>query len=234
MASMRMLLTSNGLYNDTVREAFVELLDRPIGQTRLVVVIDAILPFAGDKSKLLEHLSHLRGLGFAEMDVVSLFAGPPALVEQRLRSADAILGYGGSNIWLAHAWRATGLDRVLRELLDEKVYVGWSAGSMIFSRLHAAAVRALDDDEPEVFEVHDPAPAVPLFDWFVLGHLGADYFPHWTDDWAGGVATRMGGPTWFLDDESALLVRDPDRDPEVVSSGHWLRFDAGGTLVDSR
>jgi dipeptidase E len=229
-----MLLTSNGLYNDTVREAFVELLGRPIAHTRLIVVIDAILPFAGDKSRLIEHLTHLRGLGFAEMDVVSLFAGPAARVEARLRSADAILGYGGSNIWLAHAWRSTGLDRVLRELLDEKVYVGWSAGSMIFSRLHAAAVRALDDDEPQVFEVQDPAPAVPLFDWFVLGHLGADYFPECTDEWAAGVATRMGGPTWFLDDESAVLVRDPDRDPDVVSSGHWLRFDAVGTLMDSR
>jgi dipeptidase E len=234
MASMRMLLTSNGLYDDTVREAFVDLLDRPIAETRLIVVIDAILPFAGDKSKLLEHLTHLHGLGFAEMDVVSLFAGPPALVEQRLRSADAILGYGGSNIWQAHVWRTTGLDNALRELLDEKVYVGWSAGSMIFSRLHAAAVTALDDDEPEVFHVAELEPAVPLFDWFVMGHLGAEYFPHWTDEWAATVASRMGGPTWFLDDSSALLIRDPDRDPEVVSSGHWLRFDAAGTLVDSR
>src|SRR5690606_11876912 len=117
----------------------------------------------------------LQALGWAEFDIVSLFAGPATLVEARLRSADVILGYGGSNIWLAHAWSATGLASVLRELLDEKVYVGWSAGSMIFSRLHAVAVDALGDDDPEVFQIADVAAAVPLFDWFVLGHLGADY-----------------------------------------------------------
>jgi dipeptidase E len=229
-----MLLTSDGIHNDAIREALVALIGTPTADSRLIVVIDAILPFAGDKTKLLENLGRLQQLGWAEMDVVSLFAGPPALVEARLRSADVILGYGGSNIWLAHAWRATGLDGVLRELLEEKVYVGWSAGSMIFSRLHAAAEKALDSDEPEVFQVSDPVPAVDLFDWFVLGHLGADYFPHATDDWAAGVAARVGGPTWFLDDDSALLIRDPSADPEVVSTGHWLRFDAAGRLVDSR
>lgn len=231
---MRMLLTSDGLRNVTIREALVDLLGTPTSEARLVVVIDAILPFAGDKSKLLENLAGLRGLGWAEFDILSLFAGPPGLVADRLRAADVVLGYGGSNIWLAHAWQSTGLAPVLREILDEKVYVGWSAGSMIFSRLHAAAVDALGDDEPEVFQVAEVAPAVPLFDWFVLGHLGADYFPHWTDDWAAGVAARMGGPTWFLDDDSALLVRDPDADPEIVSTGHWLRFDASGRLSDSR
>lgn len=233
-AAMRMLLTSNGIQNDVTHGALTELLEMPIADARIVVVIDAILPFSGDKSKLVEHLTQVRDLGWAEMDVVSLFAGPPALVETRLRAADVILGYGGSNIWLAHAWTSTGLAPLLRELLDEKVYVGWSAGSMIFSRLHAAAVEAFDDDEPGLFEVDDVAPAVPLFEWFVLNHLGDDYFPHLTPEWAAERARRLGGSLWVLDDESALVVRDPDAEPEVVSSGHWLHFDASGALVDSR
>ena len=231
---MRMLLTSNGLQSDLMRDTVRDLLGTPIADSRLVVVLDAILPFGGDKSTLIGHLESLRALGWAELDVLSLFAGPPGLIADRLRAADVVLGYGGSNIWLAHAWQATGLDAVLRELLDEKVYVGWSAGSMIFSRLHAAAVEALEDDEPEVFQVGEVRAAVPLFDWFVMGHLGASYFPHWTDDWAAERAARLGGPAYFLDDESALLIRDPAVDPEVVSSGHWLRFDGAGRLVDSR
>jgi dipeptidase E len=230
---MRMLLTSDGLRPPLVRERLEELLGRPFAESRLVVVLDAILPFAGDKSRLVENLEHLRSLGWAEFDVLSLFAGPSSLLEARLRSADVILGYGGSNIWLAHAWQASGLDAVLRELLDEKVYVGWSAGSMIFSRLHAAAVEALDDDEPETFEVSEVRPAVPLFDWFVICHLGAPYFPGLTPEWASQAARRLGGALWVLDDDSALLVRDPDEEPEVVSAGRWLRFDATGRLSAS-
>ncbi len=237
---MRMLLTGQGISNDLIRTALLDLLDAPIAESRVVMVIDAILPFPGDRTKLVEHLAQTHSLGWAEFGVLSLFAGPPALVESRLRSADVIVGYGGSNHWLAHAWTETGLAGVLRELLDEKVYVGWSAGSMIFSHLHEAAVEALDDqDEVEMFQLGSVGPALPLFDWFVMPHLGADWAGEvgrgaWDDDWAADVAARLGGPVWFIDDDSALVVRDAGADPGVVSSSHWLRFDGGGQLLASR
>lgn len=232
---MRMLLTSNGIQNAVIQNAVVDLLGMPLSEARIVVVIDAILPFPGDKSKLVEHLMQIRSLGWAEFDVLSLFAGPASLVESRLQSADVVFGYGGSNHWLAHSWIATGLLPALRAILDEKVYIGWSAGSMIFSRLHGASIDAFDDqDEVDLFKLGKGEPALPLLDWFLMPHLGASYFPDHDDDWAARCALRLGGPIWFLDDESALLVRDPNREPEVVSSGHWLRFDESGSLVDSR
>ena len=236
---MRMLLTGQGISNDLIRATLLDLLGKPLAESRVVIVIDAILPFPGDRTKLVENLTETHSLGWAEFDVLSLFAGPPSLVESRLRSADVIVGYGGSNHWLAHAWTATGLAPVLRELLDEKVYVGWSAGSMIFSRLHEAAVEALDDqDEVEMFRLDSVGPALPLFDWFVILHLGADWGSGvgrgaWDDGWAAGVAARLGGPVWFVDDDSALLIRDPAADPEVVSNSHWLRFNVGGQLIAS-
>lgn len=167
--------------------------------------------------------------------MLSLLAGPPSLVESRLRSADVVFGYGGSNHWLAHAWTSTGLAPVLCELLEEKVYLGRSAGSMIFSIRHAAVVDAFDDhDEVRMLRLDAVAPALPLFDWALMPHLGAPYFPFATDEWAAAGAARLGTPVWFLDDSSALVVRDPATDPEVVSDGHWLRFGSGGRLVDSQ
>lgn len=232
---MRMLLTSNGITNDLIRGSLVELLGKPIEESRVIVVIDAILGFPGDSSTLVEHLEGLRALGWAEFDVASLFAGPPALVESRLRSADVILGYGGSNLWLAHAWAATGLAPVLAELLQEKVYVGWSAGSMIFPRLLGRWAEAFDDQEElDLFDLESVAPAVPLFDWFFLGHLGADWMSPNAEEWAARGAARSRQTVWFVDDDSALVVRDPDAEPEIVSAGGWRRYGADGSLVASR
>jgi dipeptidase E len=231
---MRMLLTSDGVLSGPAHDALIDLLDKPLSECRTVVVLDAVLPFAGDKSRMLEHVQAYRSLGWAECDILTLFSGPAAGIESRLRAVDVIFCYGGSNHWLAHAWVTSGLAPVLRELLYEKVYVGLSAGSMIFSQLHAAAVDALDDhDEVEMLQLDSVGPALPLFDWFVVPHLGASFFPHATDEWAAQVAVKLGGESWFLEDGSALLVRDLAHQPEVVSHGHWLHFDADGVLVGS-
>ena len=231
---MRMLLTSNGIANDVIRAALVDLLDKPIADSRVVVVIDAILGFPGDSSTLVEHLDGLRSLGWAEFDVASLFAGPPSLVESRLRSADVILGYGGSNLWAAYAWQATGLAPVLAELLEQKVYVGWSAGSMIFARrLDRWPANFDDQDELDMFGLETAAPAVPLFDWFFAGHLGADWMAADAEERFAVGAARSGQEVWFVDDDSALLVRMPTAEPVIISSGHWLRFGIDGSLIAS-
>ena len=222
---MRMLLTSNGIHNDAVREAFLGLLDRPPAESNIAVIIDAILPFAGDNSTTLEHLAELQALGWKEFDLMSLFGGPRSVIESRLRSADVIFCYGGTNHWLAHAWTATGLAPVLGELLEDKVYLGTSAGSMIFSRRHAEMVEAFDDrEEVEMLQLESVGAAVPLFDWSLLAHLDAPYFPDQTDETLAAGAARLGAPLYVIDDDSALLIRDPEQPPEVVSTGRWLEF----------
>jgi dipeptidase E len=229
-----MLLTSNGVRNDLIRDCLLDLLGQPFAESRVAVIIDAILPFAGDSTHTLAHLEQLRSLGWKEFELMSLFGGPHSVIESRLRSADVIFCYGGSNHWLAHAWTANGFAPLLRELLDEKVYLGLSAGSMIFSRLHAKVVEAFDDhEEVEMLQLASVAAAVPLFDWVLLPHLAAPFFPHQTDDWAAAGAARLGSPVYFIDDDTALLVRDPAEAPEVISSGHWLQFDESARLVDS-
>lgn len=230
---MRMLLTSGGIRRGPVQDAVVELLGKPIAESRVAFVIDAILPFPGDSSKLLEHLVAHRDLGWAEFDVVSLLGGPRSVIESRLRSADVVLGYGGSNHWLAHAWHASGLVPALERILEEQVYVGFSAGSMIFSRHHAAFVEAFDDqEEVAMLELDSVEPALPLLDWFPVCHLGAPWYPEDVVDQVGESTARLGAPVWFLDDETALLVRDPDAAPEVIGDGHWLRYDETGRISE--
>jgi dipeptidase E len=231
---MRMLLTSGGVHGGPVQDALVDLLGKPIAEARTVVVLDAFLPFPGDKGRLLERMQEYRALGWAETDILTLTSAPRPIIEERLRSADVVHCYGGTNHWLAHSWRTNGFAPLLREILEEQVYLGVSAGSMIFSTQHAAAVEALDDqEEVEWLGLDEVGPALPLFDWFPLCHLGAPFFPHQTDEWAAATAKRFPGPTYVLDDESALVIRDPASAPEVVSGGHWLQFAAGGALVAS-
>jgi dipeptidase E len=106
---------------------------------------------------------------------------------------------------------------------------------MIFARSLGRWPEDFDDQEElEMFGLDSISPAVPLFDWFFMGHLGADWMPTDADAWAARGAGRSHQPVWFVDDDSALVVRDPVADPVVVSSGHWRRFGPDGSVVDSR
>ncbi|MFD3444359.1 hypothetical protein ACFDTO_07150 [Microbacteriaceae bacterium 4G12] len=54
--------------------------------------------------------------------------------------------------------------------------MAWSAGSMIFSRLLNRWPEDFDDqDELALFGLNTVTAATPLFDWFFIGHLGADW-----------------------------------------------------------
>ncbi|GAA4154577.1 hypothetical protein GCM10022286_02350 [Gryllotalpicola daejeonensis] len=107
---------------------------------------------------------------------------------------------------------------------------------MIFSRRHNDVVDTFEAarDEINMLGLSAVGPALPLLDWVLMPHLGASFFPWATDEWAAESAARLKAPVWFLDDASALLVTDAAVEPEVVSQGHWLRFDETGALVSSR
>ncbi|MCS0499173.1 peptidase E [Protaetiibacter mangrovi] len=225
---MRMMLTSNGITNGTLQAELAELLGKPFAEARIVYVLDAILPFPGDKGSLIRDLNRMQGLGWAQFDVMSLAGATSALLQQRLRDADVVYCFGGSNHWLARAWR--GHDPMLAELLTTTVYVGMSAGSMIFSRRHTEAAIAFGDtDELAMLglALDEVSAAVPLFDWVVIAHRGADFMGERYDERAIAAAARFGGEVWFLDDASGLVIRDPDADPELVTEGDPLHLVAG-------
>ncbi|MDE0547452.1 hypothetical protein [Microbacterium sp. C7(2022)] len=46
-------------------------------------------------------------------------------------------------------------------------------------------------------------------------------------------ARRSGQGVWFVDDDSALLIRDPAAEPIVTWSGHWRRCGPDGSLIAS-
>ncbi len=155
------------------------------------------------------------------------------MVEARLRAADVLYVAGGNHYHLADAFTSGGFAPLLRELLDEQVYVGESAGSMIFTPHLATGPSAMRDrDQLELLGLDAVTAPVELFDWYLKPHLGSPDSPERTDAWAAERAALLGVPAWFIDDDTALLVRDPDAGPDVVSEGRWLRFGAGGRPVE--
>lgn len=218
---MNLLLTAGGLRNASLRDALRDMLGRPFDTANAVYVPTASTAEPGDHGWFLTDLNRVHSLGWKEFDVLELNGLPRQTVLERLRHADVIYVGGGNHYHLARSITGNGLAQGFLEALEERVYVGFSAGAMQFSR-------HLNERSAEVFEdardlralgATTLEPPFGLFDWYLKPHLNSPDFPERDDAWADAIVERADFPVYFLDDDSAVRVRDGEVD--VVSEGRW-------------
>ncbi len=228
---MKLLLTSGGVTNPTIREALVDLLGAPVEEAHALCIPTAQWghPVCGPASARAfvaaqPPSSSLTGLGWASLGLLELTA-LPTIERDRwvgwVRGADVLLVDGGDATYLHHWLRTSGLADLLPELTDT-VWVGVSAGSMV-----------LTPRIGELFVEWSGAPddrTLGLVDFSLFPHL--DAFPTNTTEAAERWAAGIGGPAYAIDEQTALRVVDGAVD--VVSEGRWRRFPGGQDAGDVR
>ena len=216
-----MLLTSAGIRNEALRSALADLVGEPFATAAVAFIPTASVAAVGDHSWFVEDLSRLHGLGWRELDILELNGLPGRTVIDRLRHADVIYAEGGNHYHLANSIITNGLAAEMTALVESKVYVGVSAGSMIFSR-------NLSQKTGEAFGEHDDLRILGeararspfgLFDWYLKPHLNSPGFPDRTPAWFEEAAAKLDFPVYAIDDNSAVRVRGGETD--VVSDGAW-------------
>lgn len=237
---MKVLLTSAGVTNAGIRSALEGLLGKPIGESSALFVPTAIYPFAGGaygawRAVGGEAAPVLAGLGWKSLGILELSALPSISEDAwvpTVRDADALLGWGGDPVFLAYWMRRCGLASLLPTL--DSVYVGVSAGSIAVTgtfvetftdppRAEYGALRS----EPAVFSTPSgaverllvTAEGVGLVDFAVIPHYENPNHPDALAANARLWASHIPVPTYAIDDDTALVVRDGA--VQVVSEGRW-------------
>jgi dipeptidase E len=217
----RMLLTSAGLRNATLKSALADLVGKPFAEASVAFIPTASVAAAGDHGWFVEDLSRLHGLGWRELDILELNGLPRQTILERLRHADVVYAEGGNHYHLANSIIVNDLAAEMAATVESKVYVGVSAGSMIFSR-------NLSEQTGEAFGEHDDLQIlgeqrarspVGSFDWYLKPHLNSPDFPNRTPAWFERAAAKLAFGVYALDDDSAVRVRGGQID--VVSDGTW-------------
>jgi dipeptidase E len=218
---LKLLLTSGGVTNTSIRAALVEQLGKPIEQSRALCIPTAQWghPMCGPASVRgfiagTPPWGGLTSLGWESLGVLELTALPSVGEERWLpwvQEADVLLADGGDATYLCHWMRQSGLADLLPSL-PEMVWVGVSAGSMVMT--------------PRIGDVFVRWPSAP--DDRTLGIVDFSIFPHlflWeshtltaAERWAGG----LGCPAYAIDDQTALKVTEGS--VEVISEGQWRHF----------
>lgn len=221
-----MLLTSAGIRNEILRSALADLIGKPFADASVAFIPTASVAAAGDHGWFVDDLSRLRGLGWRELDILELNGLPGPMVLGRLQHADVIYAEGGNHYHLANSIIVNGFAAEMAAIVESKVYVGVSAGSMIFSRNLSEKTGEAFGEHEDLLILGETRPRSPfgLFDWYLKPHLNSPDFPDRTPAWFELAAAKLDFPVYALDDDSAVRVRGSETD--VVSDGAWRLFNS--------
>ncbi|QSR29400.1 peptidase S51 [Nocardioides sp. S5] len=221
---MKLLLTSGGVTNASIREALVDMLGKPIEESTALCIPTAMYghPWVGPGERAWQFISGtaenpMVDLGWRSVGVLELTA-LPSLDEERwmplVREADVLLVAGGDVLYLCHWMRESGLTDLLPSL-DDTVWVGLSAGSMVMTP-------EVGDDFVQWRPPSGDDSTLGLVDFSICPHLVPDGGPGNTMAEAQEWASNIGGPAYAIDDQTAITVLDGV--VEVVSEGHWKQL----------
>ena len=203
--TMKLLLASAGLFTPEIIAKCVELVGKPQDEINFGVVNEAYAVEHGDHGWVLNDLNRIKDNFKGRMEFVNLLALDIEAVKARLQLADVIFVAGGHTDYLMSIFRKTGFDKLLRELLETKVYVGSSAGSMVLcSRMSTEAYAKIYGEEND-YGITDYMEVVNLA---IKPHLNNVLFPQNNKDVLLDVAKDYKGVVYGLTDDSAIVVED--------------------------
>lgn len=217
---MKLVLCSEGFHTPNTVEACVRLVGKPQDQISVGIINEAFAVEDGDKRWVLDNLNSVANNFSAEIDIVDLLALPINEVEARLSDKDVIFVVGGDTDYLMSVFQKTGFDKLLPKLLEAKVYVGSSAGSMVVGKRISAGAYLLIYGEDSKWNVNQ---YVGLVDLSVMPHLDSPHFPNRMESLIEAVG-NFDGKVYGLRDDSAVVVDGEDvttvgSEPIIIEGG---------------
>lgn len=165
---MKLILTSTGLANKKIKHHFLQIINKPVSQIKIIFV-----PTASRSKEELKYVDkskrELLDLGILENNIKTLNLDKPVSF-QEVEDFDVIYVCGGNTFYLLKKVRETGFDKIIKEFLKkDKLYFGVSAGSILVCPNIDIAIPFDDND-------------VNLTDLKGLDLIKIIVFPHYKDE----------------------------------------------------
>jgi len=228
---MKLLLTSGGVKNPSIRSALDDLLPKPLAECDALCITTSSYALRNGPRMAYEYITTssstpMTDLGWKSLGVLEPTALPSLPTEQWrawVEASDVLLVNGGDPMYLCYWMQRSGLADLLPTYGG--VYVALSAGSMIMApRIGTEFVgwkppAEFDRAARERADGEDGDVTLGLVDFAMFPHLEHPALPHNTMANAEKWAAKLNGPAYAVDDDTAFKVVDGS--VEIVSEGQW-------------
>ena len=226
---MKLLLSSAGISNTSIRNALIDLLGKPIEESSALFIPTAIYGIKGGANIIRKVICGTLGDPFCELNwksigILELTALPTMKKElwlTMLHETDALLVGGGDCQYLCYWMHQSGIASLLPSLLHKTVYVGLSAGSMIMTSFGTTYGNHILPPES--------VKSLGIVDFAIHPHLDYECFPENSLANLEKLASTLPMPSYLIDDNTAIKVTDTDI--EVISEGKWKLYTPGKTTI---
>jgi dipeptidase E len=160
---MKLFLCSHTIYPE-IQNDFEKFVGKPAKTCSVSFITTAANP-EKDRSWMYEDIEFAKNL-FKEISIYDIEKMSLEEMEVEFKSRDILYINGGNTSYLMKKFRETGLEKALEDILTESIYVGSSAGSMIWSKSLEIAEWYPDGQEPGASKV----PGMGLLDFQIFPH----------------------------------------------------------------
>ena len=202
---MKLILTSNLITSPLFVNKIIEFIGKSSQDIKIAIINEAYAVENGPHNWLLENFHVIKKyFKDSSIEFVNLLALDIKTVEARLERVDVIICLGGNTEYLQTVFEKTGFDKLLRKLINTKIFVGVSAGSCIVGKLPSIETLSAIYEVTDLFGIKD---YLSYFNFSILPHTGKKYF---NDKFQVCLneSKKQSYPVYSLSDTSALIIED--------------------------
>lgn len=200
--------------NDTLARELERLANKSFSELKICFIPTAAFADPNPQDWLIRDQQRLLERG-AEVNIVSLADLTNTEIEDRLNKADVILIGGGITFYLSYMMQEKGLFELIPKLLETKVYVGISAGSMVVSSTLRTTSQALKNPKISDNELDNLGPinrssskVLGLVPFTIRPHLDRHCVKEINSGALERIANDTGITIYAIDDNCAVSVQD--------------------------
>lgn len=209
---MKLLLTSSGLSKRVIGEALQDMFEKSPSEVKVGFIPTAANVEPYSKDWVISQFDQLQRYGFYQIDIVDI-AADGVDWRTRLDACDMLWLSGGNTFYLLDQVRKTGFDEWLRQNIDNKVYVGGSASTILVT----PTIKIADGADDNAVGLTDFT-GLNLVDFEINVHCNAAMI-----EATKAYADASSHAVYALDDLSAIKVIDGS--VEVISGGSWRLYE---------
>ena len=203
---MRLALASQGFTTDEIAKKVEELVGKPLEKINVAIINEAYvgLDETRDKRWLIRELANIEKYIGGTIDFVNFRVYDKEEIKKHFQRADLIYIVGGRQHILEKLFRETDTIDILKQMANEKVIMGTSAGSIVLGRKITSA-DFWKERYPKDWDLAKTHEELNLVNFNIIPHYMREDHKKWTKSFFERVLKENPFPIYAITDTLIMM-----------------------------